>query len=175
MFIGLMWDGLTNAPAMQIGADTATTVAFVSNQAMRTLFGATSLWSLYRHLAHQLLKGDGFMALSSRQDEGERLAVTVGADMNLGTKATLTAAQCLRLCLTAPSPGGILMRPNNRAVNIVHLPIQLALAIGLVLQFVEYLLPNPGFLPALETTTNRCPFAIALWQVTPRRSRPIDP
>src|SRR5260221_1559374 len=69
----------------------------------------------------------------------------------------------------------MLMSTHNAASHILYCPIQLLLIIRLALQRVQYSLPNPGFLPAIETAGNRCPLAIPFRHISPRCSGWINP
>jgi hypothetical protein len=69
----------------------------------------------------------------------------------------------------------MLMSPHKGAIDIMNFPIQALLTIRLTLQRVQYPLPNPGFLPAIETAGNRCPFPIAFRPIAPRCSGSINP
>jgi hypothetical protein len=95
--------------------------------------------------------------------------------MDFRAEAALTTAQCLWLRLTADCTCRVWMRPDQRAIHILDFPIQPALLVGLLLQPSQNLLPDSGFLPALQATGNTRPLAIPFWHVAPRRACAVNP
>jgi hypothetical protein len=61
----------------------------------------------------------------------------------------------------------MLMGADDGAINEMHVPIELADGLGLLLQDVKELLEDAGFLPAVKAARHGPPGAIALRQVVP--------
>src|SRR4029450_12708985 len=57
---------------------------------------------------------------------------------------------------------------NDRAIDIVHGPVDLALGIGLLLHGLKETLPDTRFAPAIETAGHSAPRTIAFRQIAPR-------
>src|ERR1019366_6028820 len=72
-------------------------------------------------------------------------------------------------------PSRMLMGSNNRAINRVLLPIDLSISVTLLLQRVQYPLPNSGLLPPIKTTGHRAPRTIIVGKISPRRASSQDP
>src|SRR5262245_23285958 len=62
----------------------------------------------------------------------------------------------------------MLVGSNDRAIDIVYGPVDLALGIGLLLHGLKETLPDTRFAPAIETTGHRAPRTIAFRQIAPR-------
>jgi hypothetical protein len=65
----------------------------------------------------------------------------------------------------------MLMRSNDRAIDIVNVPVESALGIGLLLDSLKERLPDTGFLPAIEAAGHGAPTPIALGQIPPGGTR----
>ena len=61
----------------------------------------------------------------------------------------------------------MLMGSNDRAINIMNVPVDFALGIGLLLHCLKEMLPETGFLPAIEAARHGAPTPIAPGQITP--------
>src|SRR4051794_15693018 len=72
-------------------------------------------------------------------------------------------------------PCRVLMGSNDRAIDTVLLPIDLSFCIGLLLQGFQHPLPHSGLHPPIKSAGHRTPRAIALGEVSPRRSRSHNP
>src|SRR5579872_2779935 len=72
-------------------------------------------------------------------------------------------------------PRRVLMSANDRAINAVLLPINLAFGIGLLLQRFQHPLPYSCLHPSIKAVGDRLPRPISLRQVSPRRSRSHNP
>jgi hypothetical protein len=59
------------------------------------------------------------------------------------------------------------MGSDHGAIDIMHIPVQLAMGVGLGLHCREELLPDASPLPAVEAAGDRAPRAIALGQIPP--------
>jgi len=69
----------------------------------------------------------------------------------------------------------MLMRPDDRAIDVVDAPVDLASLIRLLLERGQKPVPDPGLLPAVEATGDRPPGTITLGQVPPGRPGLEDP
>jgi len=65
----------------------------------------------------------------------------------------------------------MLMRLNDRAVDMMEAPIQVARRVGLLLQVGQDSIPDAGSSPAIQAGRNGLPRTVLRGQVTPRRSR----
>jgi hypothetical protein len=91
--VDLTRDRHADAAPPQIRPDLPAAVALVADDTPRTQLGPTASCPLDGALFHQLLKHRRFMALAGRQDNRYRLAVAVGAEMDLGAEPALAAPQ----------------------------------------------------------------------------------
>jgi hypothetical protein len=67
------------------------------------------------------------------------------------------------------------MGSDHRAINIMHVPVQLAMGVGLGLHGRKELRPDPSPLPAVEATGHGAPRAIAFGQIPPGRPGAQNP
>src|SRR5919202_972145 len=78
--------------------------------------------------------------------------------------------------LTAPgSARRMLVRPNDRAIDVMDLPIEQALFVRLLLQGIQDALPEPVLAPAIEAAGKRLPGTIALGDITPGSTGAVEP
>jgi hypothetical protein len=78
--------------APQVLPDRPTAVGLIAHQAVRAALGPAAARSLDRPRLQQGHHQGCLMALTSRQQQCHRLSVALGAQMNLGAEAALTAA-----------------------------------------------------------------------------------
>ena len=69
----------------------------------------------------------------------------------------------------------MLVRSDDSAIDIVKRPVELALAIGLLLEGVQDPLENTRVAPAVEAAGHRTPGTIALREIPPRGSGAENP
>jgi hypothetical protein len=69
----------------------------------------------------------------------------------------------------------MLVRPHDRPVHVVLLPIQCAAPVRLALQFRQQARPQPRSLPAVEAGSNGLPGSIAPREISPGRPGLGDP
>jgi hypothetical protein len=69
----------------------------------------------------------------------------------------------------------MLVRPHDRAIHVVLLPIQVTLRVRLPLDFGQDAHPQPTALPAIEARGDCLPGAVACGEVAPRCSRLGNP
>ena len=89
--IALARDGVPDTSPSQILADLGETVAFVSDEALRTNARPTTSASFDSSLTHQLFKDSNLVALTGCQYEGHGLALSLDSHMDLRTEASLRA------------------------------------------------------------------------------------
>src|SRR3954463_6161021 len=73
------------------------------------------------------------------------------------------------------SAGGVLVGPNDRGIDKVQIPVDLAPRVRLSLKGAEDAVPNPRSAPAVEAARHRSDRAIALRQVAPGGAGAVDP
>ncbi len=157
-----------------IGADPPIAVGFVSDEALGATFGLAARGPFNGRL-HQRFEDDPFMARSGSQDEGQGPTVAVGADLDFGAEAALTTAQRLPFSAAVGRPCRVWMGTDQRPIDGMDCPIQLALLVGLLLQNGQNSWPDPGCLPAIEAAGHTRPLALPFGQVAPRRARAVNP
>jgi hypothetical protein len=94
--VDLARDRHADAAPPKIRPDLPAAIALITDDTPRPQPGPTSSHPLDGTLFHQLLKHRRFMALARRQHDGYRLAVAVGAEVDLGAEAALAAPQGFR-------------------------------------------------------------------------------
>jgi len=105
--------------------------------------------------------------LTRAEHERHQVLVVCRSQMHFGAETPLTAASGFSF-----GPSGrtrcMLVGSNDRAIDIVHGPGDLALGIGLLLHGLKETLPDTRFAPAIETAGHRAPRTIAFRQIAPR-------
>jgi hypothetical protein len=61
----------------------------------------------------------------------------------------------------------MLMGSNDRAIDIMNRPVDLALGIGWLLHRLKETLPETSFAPSIEAASHGAPGTIPFWQITP--------
>jgi len=69
----------------------------------------------------------------------------------------------------------MLVGSNQGALDRLHVPVDLAVGVGLGLHCREQPLPDPSVLPAVKTTGDRAPGAIAFGQIAPGSAGASNP
>lgn len=69
----------------------------------------------------------------------------------------------------------MLVRTDRGAINEVHLPVEDTALIGILLECVQDLVPDPGQLPAAESRMDGAPRAKAFGEVAPGSTGGEDP
>lgn len=93
--IRLSRDRDPNAMPPQVCPDLATTLPFVTDDALWPQPGTPPTRSFDCALLHHLLKGGRLVAFPWCQDEGDWLSHALNAHMDLGAEAPLAPAECL--------------------------------------------------------------------------------
>jgi hypothetical protein len=66
----------------------------------------------------------------------------------------------------------MLVRPNDGAIDMMELPIEIAGLVRLLLQFGQDPIPDPGFDPAIEARGAGLPRSIVGGEIPPWCTRP---
>src|SRR5919198_6422097 len=131
--VALAWNGDADAMLPAIAPDLATAVALVAHEAVGAAFGSSPSRPLDGPLRHQKRKDRGFMPVARRQDERHELALAFRPHVDLGTEAPLTPAECFRIGIAGRGARRMLMCPDNGAIHIMGVPIELANPVGSLL------------------------------------------
>jgi len=173
--IPLPRNGDPDAVLPAIVPDLATAVALVAHNAVGPALGPPAPRPLDSPLCHQVGKDRGLMAVPRGQDERHELAMAFRAHMDLGTEAALTPAECFGVCATFVGARCMLMRPDDRAIHIVDIPVEVSARVGLLLDRRKEARPDPRLAPAIKAARDGSPWAIALRQVAPRGASAEEP
>lgn len=92
LFVGAPWDGDTNAAALQRLAKLATAVALVSHNALRATPGMSTAAPLDTTFIQQFLSHGRFMLLTGCENEAQRFAFSIGAQVDFGRPSAATAS-----------------------------------------------------------------------------------
>lgn len=87
--------------------------------------------------------------------------------MDFGTEAALTAAERFGLRGAGVGPSRMLVRADDRAIDIVEIPVELLCGIGTRLDRGKEARPEARLAPAIQPAGDGAPGAIPLRQVTP--------
>ena len=166
-FVGLPRDGDPDAVLSTKAPDRAAAVALVAHHPPGIPLMPSVSCPLHGPLGHQERKHRGLMAVARRQDERQKLAVPFRPHVDLRTEATLAAAERFGVCIAGEGACRMLMRPDDGPIDIVRVPIELARAIGLLLDGRQKTRPEARLAPAIHTAGDGAPGAIPLRQVTP--------
>src|SRR5207245_9108730 len=102
-------------------------------------------------------------------------AMAYSSRTDLGTHAALTPAECFGVCATCVVALCMLMRPDQRRIYIVHIPVEGSPRVGLLLDRRKEARPDPRLAPAIKAARDGSPWAIALRQVAPRGASAEEP
>ena len=107
------------------------------------------------------------MPLTRAEHERHQVLVVCRSQRHFGAETPLTAASGFSF---GPSgrTRGMLVGSNDRAIDRVHGPVDLALGIGLLLHGLKETLPDTRFAPAIETAGHRAPRTRAFRHIAPR-------
>ena len=92
------------------------------------------------------------MTLPNREQEGYGFASGFAAEVKFGAETALTIPKGLLLDLTTPSASGVLMCPNDTAINKMQRSAELASRIRSLLQLLQNLLPQSSVAPSIKST-----------------------
>ncbi len=93
--VALARDGDADAAPSQIGPDLPTAVALVTDNPVGSQSWTPTATSCNCPLLHQPLKHRRLVTLARRQHKGDRLSVSLAAEVDFGAESPLAAAKCL--------------------------------------------------------------------------------
>jgi hypothetical protein len=104
--------------------------------------------------------------LSGTEYKRHQVLLVGRSQVHFSAETSLTSPQGFGL---GPSgrTRGMLMSPNDGAIDIVNVPVESALGIRLLLDILKEMLPNTSFLPAIEAARHGAPTPIAPGQIAP--------
>jgi hypothetical protein len=175
VFILLARNGDADTVAAQVLPNLATTVGLVTHQTTRPAFGAPTPSPFHGSAFHQVFESSGLVSLPRRQHQRHQLARAFGSEMHFRTEAALTAAKRFRLRVACVRPSRMLVRPDDGAIDIVDIPVELPCGVGALLDRGKEASPEACLAPAVEATGDGGPAAIPLGEVTPRGPGADDP
>ena len=167
MFIPLVRDRDADAKTPQIRSDFAAALGFVTHDATRPVLRTSSSMAFYRTTDPERFKAKGFVPLTRAEHERHQVLVVCRSQMHFGAETPLTAASGFS-CGPSGRTRCMLVGSNDRAIDIVHGPVERALGLGLLLHGLKETLPETRFAPAIETAGHRAPRTIAFRQIAPR-------
>lgn len=136
-----------------------------------------SAWpkTLDRDLLEEPFEHRRLVALAWCEHEGQRLAASLGSEVDLGARAALASPESFRHLVAALGSSGVLVRSNDRPIDEVDFPVDPTFAISPLLGSLELSLPDASPLPPVEGTRDARPDAVALGQLSPGCSSSRDP
>jgi hypothetical protein len=166
MFIHLVRDRDPDTQTPQISSDFATAIGFVTDNATRPLLRTAPPAAFHGTTGHERFPSKGFVLLSGTEHKRHQVVLICCSEVNFGAEPPLTAASGFGFSSSGRTRC-MLMRSNERAIDIVTVPGDFALGIGLLLHRLQETLPETGFLPAIEAAGHGAPTPIALGNITP--------
>jgi len=139
----------------------------VAHNAVGTALGPPAPRPLDGPLDHQVGKDRGLMAVARRQDAWHALAMACRPHMDLGTAAALTPTECVGVCATFVGARRLVMRPDDRAIHLVDIPVEVSTRVGLLWDSRKESRPDPRLAPAIQAARDGGPWAIRLRQIAP--------
>ena len=167
MFILFPRDSDADTMAAQVLPNLPTAVRLVTDETPRPAFGASAPAPFHGPALHQRFEGDGFVPLARREDQRHQLAPAFRTEMDFGTEAALTAADCFGLRVPGVGPSRMLVRSDDSAIDIVEIPVELLCGISALLDRGKEASPEACLAPAIKTASDGAPEAVPLRQVTP--------
>ena len=160
-------DGDPDAVLPAIVPDLSTAVALVAHDAVGTALGPPSPHPLDGPLSHQGGKDRSLMPLARSQEERHQFPMPFGTDVHFRTEAALTSAERFGVWVPCVCACCMLVRPDDCAIHIVGVPVELAGAISLLLDSRQEARPDARLPPAIKPARDGAPRAIPLRQITP--------
>ena len=167
MFIHLVRDRDAEAKTPQIRSDFAAARGFVTHDATRPVLRTSSSMAFYRTTDHERFKSKGFVPLTRAEHERHQMLVVCRSQRHFGAETPLTAASGFS-CGPSGRTRCMLVGSHDRAIDIVHGPVDLARGIGLLRHGLKETLPETRFAPAIETAGHRAPRTRAFRHIAPR-------
>jgi len=175
MFILFPRDSDADTMAAQVLPNLPTAVRLVTDETPRPAFGASAPAPFYGPALHQRFESDGFVPFARREDQRHHLAPAFRTEMDFGTEAALTAAECFGLRVPGVGSRRMLVRSDDSAIDIVESPVELLCGIGPLLDRSQEASPEARLAPAIKTAGDGAPGAVPLRQVTPGGSGTQEP
>jgi hypothetical protein len=167
MFILFPRDSNADTMAAQVLPNLPTAVGLVTDETPRPAFGASAPAPFHGPALHQRFEGAGFVPLARRENQRHQLAPAFRTEMDFGTEAALTTAERCGLRVPGVGPSRMLVRADDRAIDIVESPVEVLGGIGTLLDRGKEASPEACLAPAIKTASDGAPGAVPLWQVTP--------
>ena len=167
MFILFPRDRDADTMTAQVLPNLPTAIGLVTDETPRPAFGASAPAPFHGPALHQRFEGDGFVPLARRKDQRHQLAPACRTERDFGTEAALTAAERCGLRMPGVGPRRMLVRSDDRAIDLVEIPVELRCGIGTLLDRGKEASPEARLAPAIKTAGDGAPGAVPLRQVTP--------
>ena len=165
--VALPRDGDPDAVLPTIVPDFSAAVPLVAYHTPRTTLGPAAPRPLHSSLLHQVGKDRSLMPLPRRQDQRHELAMPFSPDVDFRAEAALTAPERFGVWVPCVCACGMLVRPDDGAIHVMDVPVELAGVVRLLLDGGKEACPEPRLPPAIKTAGNGAPRAIPLRQITP--------
>src|SRR5581483_5463163 len=91
--------------------------------------------------------------------------------MQFCAETTLTFAQCLLILIPPFCSRRMLMGTNDRAIDVMFLPISFASSITLLLKSFQHALPDSRFHPSIKATCDGTPGAVVGYNIACTKAR----
>lgn len=167
VFILFPRDRDADTMAAQVLPNLPTAIRLVTDETLRPTFGASAPAPFHDPALHQRFEGDGFVPLARREDQRHQLAPAFRTEMDFGTEAALTAAECFGLRVPGVGPSRMLVCSDDSAIDIVESPVEVPCGIGALLDRGKKARPEARLAPAIKPAGDGAPGAVPLRQVTP--------
>jgi hypothetical protein len=167
VFILFPRDRDADTMAAQVLPNLPTAICLVTDETLRPTFGASAPAPFHGPALHQRFEGDGFVPLARREDQRHQLAPAFRTEMDFGTEAALTAAECFGLRVPGVGPSRMLVCSDDSAIDIVESPVEVPCGIGALLDRGKKARPEARLAPAIKPAGDGAPGAVPLRQVTP--------
>ena len=175
MFILFPRDSDADTMTAQVLSNLPTAVCLVTDETPRPAFGAPAPAPFHGSACHQRFEGDGFVPLARREDQRHQLAPAFRTEMDFGTEAALTAAEGFGLRVPSVGPSCLLVRADDRAIDLVEIPVELLCGIGTLLDRGKEASPEARLAPAIKTAGDGLPGAIPFGHVAPGSTGADEP
>jgi hypothetical protein len=116
--------------------------------------------------AHERFKSKRFVSLPRAEHAGHQVGLGGGSEVNCGAATPVTAAASFG-CGSSRRARCMLMGSHDCAIDSMHVPVDFALGIGLLLDRLKETLPETGFLPAIAAAGHGAPTTRALGHIPP--------
>jgi hypothetical protein len=157
VFILFPRDRDADTMAAQVLPNLPTAIRLVTDETLRPTFGASAPAPFHGPALHQRFEGDGFVPLARREDQRHQLAPAFRTEMDFGTEAALTAAECFGLRVPGVGPSRMLVRSDDSAIDIVESPVELPCGIGALLDRGKEASPEARLAPAIKPAGDGAP------------------